>query len=69
MGLDGEVDGSHKTTLQDPFRPEVLVGRRERPGRQVEDAKAGSPDAISNSPEQRQERLREVRAKRITWIL
>lgn len=69
MRLDGKVDGSYKTTLQDLFRPEVLVGRRERPGRQVENVKVGSPDAISKSPEQRQESLREVRAKRITRIL
>lgn len=69
IGLDGKVDRSYQTTLQDPFRPEVLVGRRERPGRQVDNTKTGIPDATSNSSEQRQERLREVGAKRITRIL
>lgn len=44
-GQDGKVDESHRTTLQDPLGSGVLGGRRERPGRQVEEAKARGPDS------------------------
>lgn len=42
-GTGWRVDESHRTSLKDPRRPGVVGGGRERPERQVEEAKAGDP--------------------------
>lgn len=69
MGCEWKVDESYRTTLQDPLRPELLVGRRESQGGRWRKLGQEAYTGISDSPEQRQERLREATDKRIASIL